>query len=355
MKVAKLLIPVILLVSGSMLFGADFPQYGMTVLSTASDTVYTEYRVRDGNNHVFDVLTREPLSDAEFQALNLVTGTIYKFQYIKAKSMRVVFAGDRINVILVPLSFTYQDKDFMKYLPSGLQFYFGLSLEYDFRILVNNLTLKIAGEFFTETQLCERLVSAVSNPLAFLLSSNPEYLMEKITGLQQTAEEFRAYGIAATQEFNKARGELDATMENLEETEANLEETRTNLEETKAELTKTATDLDNAKSDLEKTNTELADLSASHDSLATDYTDLLGNYHNLQKAVILVANQGIFSTIKKFNVAAVERAIEAKKENPELDDKALVAKLKGEGVSLSPKEAFLVNQVFYFNWLEGEK
>ncbi|SIQ58077.1 hypothetical protein SAMN05920897_11132 [Alkalispirochaeta americana] len=102
--------------------------------------------------------------------------------------VRLSVEGRRITAGVVPREYLLQGVDYRPYLPGGMRFVFEDSWSYDFRLMVENFSLRIHGQFLTPRQLSERVVGAVENPAGYIRSSDPYYLAQRLEQQQRDME-----------------------------------------------------------------------------------------------------------------------------------------------------------------------
>ena len=111
--------------------------------------------------------------------------TITGFDIIKIRSARFVSKEDSIECFVMLESYTYKGVNFLTYLPSGMAFYYSDFLRYDTNIVVDNLRVRLQGQFYTEQKLVDLIDRVVARPAEFLSMQDPEFLMGKIKMLEE--------------------------------------------------------------------------------------------------------------------------------------------------------------------------
>jgi hypothetical protein len=165
-------------------FGLDLSAYGFQVTGTHQENNMTAYDAKDAKGTAVSVLSAAALTDANARSLRDLLGTLEGWKYLKIDHLRAVFNRDgSADVVVMPSSFSYKNVELTAYLPSGLQFSYNGSLAYDFRMLKDNLFLRLKGQVFDENQFAERLLSAVNDPILYLQTTDPEYLQKRMDEL----------------------------------------------------------------------------------------------------------------------------------------------------------------------------
>jgi len=165
-------------------FGLDLSTYGFQVTGTHQENNMTAYDAKDANGTAVSVLSAAALTDANAKSLRDLLGTLEGWKYLKIDHLRAKFNSDgSADVVVMPSSFSYKNVELTAYLPSGLQFSYNGSIAYDFRMLKDNLFLRLKGQVFDENQFAERLLSAVKDPILYLQTTDPEYLQRRMDEL----------------------------------------------------------------------------------------------------------------------------------------------------------------------------
>jgi len=186
-----------LLITGALLFciglGAyalDLASYGYQVLGIHQENELTVYEAKDTAGLSFAVASAAPLTGENMQVLHVILSTFEQWQYLKVSRIRIVFsANNHADILVIPASFTYKGVDLSTYMPSGMQFFYDGYLGYDFRMYKDNLFLRLKGQVFDENDFASRLLNAVNNPVLYVQTTSPEYLLKQISDLGTKIEE----------------------------------------------------------------------------------------------------------------------------------------------------------------------
>lgn len=259
-KIAGLL----LLIVASTATAVELSELGFEVIRTRPDGVRTAYEVRSPGGDALVVSYRGELSRSQGEILDRLVDTFFGFDYIQVSELRIVFTEARAEILLVPQRFRYENQDLAQYMPAGMQFFFGDFLEYDFRIRVDDLFLRINGQFTTEEQFADRLVRAVANPVAYLQTQDPQFVFERFREIEAIIETLERDS-QARQEALQA--ELNSLTRRYENTVAELDS-----------LERSHRDLNQAHQSLRRSH---ENLSVAHSALRDDYQRLLADHQGL--------------------------------------------------------------------------
>lgn len=196
---------IVLLTAFTSLGAVEFEDYGLTVLGEHTEDGLRLTKLRDERGREFIFGADTAVGDAEIAVVEQVIELVYGFDSMEIDELRIVVGERRTSVQVKPQAFSYEGIDLGELTPAGVQFYFVDFLEYDFRMLVRGLFLRLRGQFVTEELLLERLVGAAKNPEQFLQSQNPEFMLSRMHELEQELAETRAELEASIIEREKIR------------------------------------------------------------------------------------------------------------------------------------------------------
>jgi hypothetical protein len=277
-------------------------------------TVYGVSVQGAGEHGLEYILQGAELGEADRERLQGILAIYQNLRILLPSSVRVIFTDERAEILVIPRSFRYKDRELSTYMPSGIQFFYTDFLEFDFRIVVENLFLRIKGQYFKEEEFAEKILAAVLNPYAYIQSQDPEYILRR---------------------FQDIEGRLDRLLnegEKISTTIGNeIREVRNSLGALRQEV----------ESSFQKS-------SQAQQSLVQKVSDLSTEFQLLRYALLVLNNRGFFGTIRLPSETGINRLVELKKQQPKLTMDEAREKLKAEGIEMTSKEVFLVFSV-YFN------
>ena len=324
---------ILLLVLASAAYSVELGDYGFTVRNQGREGSLTVWNVTDPGGRRYSVASPRELTEAQVERVLEIADVVFGFDYIEPSGVRIAFEGNVPEVVMIPSEFSYDGYDLVPAIPSGLTFLFGEVVEYNFRMFVDGLFLRLQGQFFTEEQFADRLVRAARNPAAFVQSQDPEFLLLRINELESQLEALLARVSADEQALAEATETvteaLNATTDRISETEASLGEAIVqSTTETRAELSEAQTAL----------NQRI-------DGLATGFAQ--ARYGNLVEH-----NRGFFGGVLDApDPAVVDRIVEIKTATPEIEINAVRDLLREEEINVPPQVIRIVFAL-YFNSFE---
>lgn len=188
----------------------------LEIISQTPSSSGTEYTVRSGGQ-TFSVLSRRALSEDQKARIVDIARTLYNSRYMKVRSLKMSISdGNRIDVYIIPESFIYKGVNLVPYMPSGMQFYDDEAFEYDFRMNVQKVFVRIKGRLLDEESLAEKMYSAYTDPIRFVKMQDTDYINKRIEELAFQFTEFTSNYTAQTEQLSSEVSQLKTENEGLE-------------------------------------------------------------------------------------------------------------------------------------------
>ncbi len=232
--------------------------------------------IEKGELNGFSTLKGETDSGIEVTVIQMIPFTDHNLQLrcyklieslsiIPVNSIRVTSKPDGIIDILFSIdNFQWNGYNMDEYLSSGFLLKISDSIDYDADLFIDRLHIRLEGFFESEVEFLDKIANVISKPGAFLMSRDPEYILETFLNIQDKDVELELQFASIQDELEKLKLE---------------------------------------KATLEKELTEL-------------------KYNNL-----VMENRGIFGSIRKMNRSDVDWIINEKSVNPKLTSAQLKNKL----------------------------
>ena len=401
MKKATLILLVCTLLIASV-SAVELSDRGYTVSNERVEDDITLYDVRDSSGNRLTVGTATgSFTNENMNVLEIVRETFFNMSHLEVASMKVVFSRNRADVVVIPRRYTYDGIDLAALMPSGMQFIYTDYLEYDFRMLVDGLFVRIQGQYFTEQQFLDRLARAARNPAAYIQSTDPRFIFRRMDELSrliseleskdvefdeeidnlidslrdfrtETSQELRRVREEFAQEVEALVAEREAAVDRLERGQASMKEEleaenrrlRQALDSAERELrqdgraaTQTAEQArSQLRTELEQETTELGqeitELRTAYEGLLADHVELARQFNLVRRAVLVFENRNFFGGLRIPDAQVVEELVELKLANPSMTiEEAEAAINEGREESVSGKVVTLVFSL-YFNEFE---
>lgn len=321
MKKATLILPLLLI--GIALAGAvELDERGYTVESQRIEEGITLFEVRDSAGNPLTVgRATESFTEENINVLESVVDTILGMEYLEVADLRVVFSRNRADIVVIPRRYRFDGLDLASLMPSGMQFIFTDFLEFDFRMLVDGLFVRMQGQYLNEQQFVERLARAARNPAAYIQSTNPRFVFTRLEELSRQIDAVEGEGVTLTEE-------VDNLIDSFREFRTDANQSARLLEQ------------------------EITELRTAYEALLEDYTLLARDFARARRALLVFENRGFFGSLRIPEESVVEQIVELKLANPEMTiDEAEAAINEGREEAVSNKVVTLVFSL-YFNEFE---
>ncbi len=290
---------------------------GYQIIEEYTDGGVPSWRLRDDQGRRFSVTVMGRFSSTHAAALEAMREVIYEIDGLEIDRLRFVFEPDRADAVVIPASFSVAGEDYVQYLPSGMQFEFDDAVRFDFRLLVDNLAVRINGQFVSEEQFLDRMQRAVENPANYIQSQDPQFLAQQLVDLRSRMEE----RVAVDSQQNTRDQEILSRVESLDqESEARLSELARRGEQAVARIENLITDV--AEQQAEQQAALLAEMAANFEeelqALREEKAALEREFESLRRGSIILAGRTLFGNLRDVAPEVILRAVELRAANPEL-------------------------------------
>lgn len=151
--------------------------------------------LKDGQNHLFkityqDEAVAEKLADQIIKFKN----EFYSWQQIRFNDVSFVVSPSFLEIIIIPLEIMHNNANLSGAVPAGITMTYYPEkdvLRYDFRMMKDNLLMRISGDYRNENEMVSKLIYAYDNPLSYLRRGDPESLLQDIEELNEKLEKIR--------------------------------------------------------------------------------------------------------------------------------------------------------------------
>lgn len=172
----------------------DWSNAGYETISEKSNGNYE--LVLQINSIQVSITAAEKIDDATSQKITEIQSKFNSWEIIKISKINYSVKKDQIDITVVPSEFIHNEVDFTDYLPVGFSFFYTAGLEYNFRIDVKNMFLKISGPYTNENDFVAKIEDAILHPLEFVRKRDSEYFLIKIEAFEKEIAQIKAESIA---------------------------------------------------------------------------------------------------------------------------------------------------------------
>jgi hypothetical protein len=186
----------IILFTASALYAYDWESKDIKVLSTETRNGETIQKLSTQEGAEFTLRYKTEINEVMADLILKLNTEFRKWENMKVKSLEFVKAEGKLDIIVIPESYTYKNTDFMPSMPAGMLFTYDEMLSYNFRITVENMFIRINGKFFNEKMFSDKITKAIKDPISYLTMYNPKYMLKQIFEHQKKIDEL-------TEKYNK--------------------------------------------------------------------------------------------------------------------------------------------------------
>jgi len=174
----------VLLASALSAYAFDLAEAGLTKTATAREGQRTIVTLKDAMDRTVQVSYAAEPDEKTLGRIAELRETFLSWSAFGVDSMRFTVTGSTLEIVLTLDRVTLGGKDAGANVPAGMYFTWTGILQYDFRVVKDNVFLRVSGPFTSEKELTDKMWSALSNPAAFLRRSDPEYYIPKVEKLE---------------------------------------------------------------------------------------------------------------------------------------------------------------------------
>lgn len=148
--------------------------------------------IKDQKEQYFKVSYTNDISEQNVKTVLKLKNDFYGWPGLTINIINFNVSAGSVDCNVIPSKFVCdKSNDIVAHLPAGMSFSYTDSLEYNFRMIKDNLFIRMKGYFISKGQFCERLLEALENPAAFIKKRDPEFFLSKLDMLQNDLDKMR--------------------------------------------------------------------------------------------------------------------------------------------------------------------
>ncbi|HUV08961.1 MAG TPA: hypothetical protein VMX75_14610 [Spirochaetia bacterium] len=328
------------------LFPVSMEDLGLKILEEGKSDGKTSLKLADSAANVFTVVFSVPVSDETWRTVVSIKDGLWAWKDVDLASVKFVVTEKEMEIVVMPLSYVFRGRDIKPYMHSGMNFFYSDYLTYDFRMVKDNLFLRMFGRWINEEEFGKKMVFALDNPLAYIQAQSPDYFAAKLVEHDKSIDNL----LYDSEQQKKSIAKLESSHAELSR---QFQEAVAYGEQVIKEATRKYEDLLASHQTLEQKHADLQraynELETAHRDLIAKYEEHVGFFERLRYAMLFEHNN--FLSFKyQIDKEAISAAVQLKKENPGLTKKDMEKLVKEKGYRLSGKEISLIYEI-YFNEL----
>lgn len=146
-------------------------KFDAEVINTTQDGQKTIVTLKDRGNNVFKVIYQDEAMLAKVVSkINKYKKDFFEWRKIVFTDISFMVFDNYLEVIIIPQEITHTQTNLAKAVPAGITMMSPPGLDkmhYDFRIIKDDLFLRIEGDYLNETELINKLCYAYDYPLVY--------------------------------------------------------------------------------------------------------------------------------------------------------------------------------------------
>ncbi|MCL1833822.1 MAG: hypothetical protein FWG49_04900 [Leptospirales bacterium] len=184
-KIKKIYILLSLFVLTSNAFAYNWSSAGFREISSGVEGEENYLILKDRNSITIKIRYYDEVPKGWEDKVVELNRSFARWKYMKPKSIDYLVTNNSLEVLINPSSFTYNNNNFLQYVPGGMTFIlYDYGITYNFRITKDKIFLRLNDKFIDEESLCKRIKEAVDDPVLYLKKREPEYLLQKLNEIE---------------------------------------------------------------------------------------------------------------------------------------------------------------------------
>jgi len=145
-----------------------------------------EYQL-SGADYPITILQNPHISPINLALVNELLLSLKNLSGIRPRSVSITLRPTDSTVVIAVQSVIAGEarQEIAPLMPEGIVFRLQDVLNYDFSMIVDNLRLRLRGQYFGEQELLDKIGRVVANPAQYLLSQDSEYVFRLMLEIEQ--------------------------------------------------------------------------------------------------------------------------------------------------------------------------
>ena len=129
----------------------------------------------------FQIVYSGTLSSMTINQIISSKNTFYSWSELKIDSLKYIVSKDSVEILITPSSVMSKNENITGNIPAGMLFVLSDNiLQYDFRIMKDNVFVRIKGIFVDKSELFDKIALALEDPILYVRRNEPDYMLEQI-------------------------------------------------------------------------------------------------------------------------------------------------------------------------------
>ncbi|HEX3046544.1 MAG TPA: hypothetical protein VHY08_17435 [Bacillota bacterium] len=174
-----ILLSLIIILAGATGYAYNWDSANIKVVETVKSGDQTTLTLRDKDKHLFKVsYPGNNLPDDVAKSIIKYKTEFFSWRNLKMQEITFVLSLDILEIVIIPDKILYNGANIVSAIPAGLVFEYDPAspdngLQYNFKILKDNLIARVNGKYTTEAEFDKQLFRVYDNPKAYLSGAKP--------------------------------------------------------------------------------------------------------------------------------------------------------------------------------------
>jgi len=182
-----------LCIGGTAFSAEDIPNFSTIGLTLVSQTNQEDGRVvaslKDASGRECSISWESAPDAANLRKIAELRDIVHSWAGLEVRTLSIILSGQTVEAVVVPERLTIEGTDVARFMPAGIGFYYREYVQFDFRMVKDSISMRIAGRFIDRVGLATLIQRAIDNPLTFADKTN---YMARLDRLDRLLEELVA-------------------------------------------------------------------------------------------------------------------------------------------------------------------
>ena len=189
----------------------DFAGSGFTEEAGSSVASSTIVLTDESGGKVLFAAEAEP-SAARIDGLRSLVSELRSWKNLVIAELRATNSTDRLEITLVPGSFTVGGTDLTASVPEGIHLFYDTAIDYDFKVKSGDYVARVRSAFTGEDDLYAAVLAAYKDPASFIADRDPLYIGKRLDDMAAQLAALKAREDARDAQWLAARAAILAAL-----------------------------------------------------------------------------------------------------------------------------------------------
>lgn len=138
----------------------------------------------DNYSNQFVIIEKSDIDTETAEKVIKLKDDFFNWKSMKIDKIKFLVSKSKIDIVILPLSFTCNSNNIIPHIPAGLFFIYTDALKYNFRMIKDNIFIRMEGYFINEQVFNDKIEMALKDPSIYVKSHDPAYIVFKLDSLE---------------------------------------------------------------------------------------------------------------------------------------------------------------------------